>query len=107
MNYKFKIGAGHCYGELFLLTIFVVISQVIIYIWVQRSVSDHFEQMDSEIITHAAFNLRKRVTDTAEQTALSNSTDSAIPVSNDHLHSSWLDYDLKPLLLIKWSINFK
>ncbi|MGP4847542.1 hypothetical protein ACTXGQ_25825, partial [Marinobacter sp. 1Y8] len=44
-----------------LLTIFVVISQVIIYIWIQRSVKGHFEQMDAEIMTHAAFNLRKRV----------------------------------------------
>lgn len=26
----------------FLLTIFVVISQVVIYIWVQRSVNEHF-----------------------------------------------------------------
>ena len=42
---------------IFLLTIVVVISQIVIYIWVQRSVSGHFEQMDSEIITHAAFNL--------------------------------------------------
>lgn len=38
----------------FLLTVFVIISQVIIYAWVQRSVSGHFEQMDSEILTHAA-----------------------------------------------------
>ena len=46
---------------IFLLTLFVIISQVIIYAWVQRSVSGHFEQMDSEILTHAAFNLRKRM----------------------------------------------
>lgn len=87
----------------FLLTIFVVISQIIIYIWVQRSVSGHFEQMDSEIITHAAFNLRKRVVNKEDQITVSKptvptaSTSVAVP-DVDHLHSSWLDYDLKTLI---------
>ncbi|WP_201558602.1 ATP-binding protein [Psychrobacter sp. 72-O-c] len=102
MNYRFKNRRWPLlWRTVFLLTIFVVISQVIIYIWVQRSVSGHFEQMDSEIITHAAFNFRKQVIDAADQTALPNSTDSAIPVSDDHLHSSWLDYDLKTLIADK------
>jgi len=98
---------------IFLLTIFVVISQIVIYIWVQRSVNGHFEQMDSEIITHAAFNLRKRVTHLDEETASStlpssissstslNSSTLPAPIGADHLHSSWLDYDLKTLVADK------
>ena len=98
---------------IFLLTIFVVISQIVIYIWVQRSVNGHFEQMDSEIITHAAFNLRKRVTHLDEKTisstlpsSISSSTSTnsytlPAPIGADHLHSSWLDYDLKTLIADK------
>ncbi|WP_367103956.1 ATP-binding protein [uncultured Psychrobacter sp.] len=100
---------------IFLLTIFVVISQIVIYIWVQRSVNGHFKQMDSEIITHAAFNLRKRITHLDEETATSTSPSSlsattslnspTLPTSasigSDHLHSSWLDYDLKTLIADK------
>ncbi len=87
-----------------LLTIFVVISQVIIYIWVQRSVNSHFEQMDSEIITHAAFNLRQRITQNADQILRLNSpsaSGSAMPMNDDHLHSSQLDYELKMLIADK------
>lgn len=104
---------------IFLLTIFVVISQIVIYIWVQRSVNGHFEQMDSEIITHAAFNLRKRITHLDEETAsptlpsslsaatslnsptLSVQLQAPAPIGADHLHSSWLDYDLKTLIADK------
>ena len=109
-----------------LLTIFVVISQVIIYIWVQRSVNGHFEQMDVEIMTHAAFNLRKRMTDLSDsntsdplsqarrasndqQTLRAQSEVKKPPVTNrfsstaassetSHLHASWLDYDLRTLI---------
>jgi two-component system heavy metal sensor histidine kinase CusS len=109
MNYKFKNRRWPLlWRTVFLLTIFVVISQVIIYIWVQRSVSGHFEQMDSEIITHAAFSLRKRVINNDEQTVVSNTPTSSLPTASastlsvptnaDHLHSSWLDYDLKTLV---------
>ena len=98
MKYKFKNRRWPLlWRTVFLLTIFVVISQVIIYIWVQRSVSAHFEQMDSEIITHAAFNLRKRAMSREEQAA-SNLPASSAPTTADHLHSSWLDYDLKHLV---------
>ncbi|WP_353511606.1 hypothetical protein [Psychrobacter sp. JCM 18903] len=45
------------------LTVCVLISQAFLYIWIQRSVNDHFEQMDSEILTHAAFNLRQYMTE--------------------------------------------
>ncbi|MBI0427567.1 ATP-binding protein [Psychrobacter sp. NG27] len=109
-----------------LLTIFVVVSQVVIYIWIQHSVKGHFEQMDAEIMTHAAFNLRKQVaepnspiasqTPTSSQTLLNNqqplsSAPDAKPGINtptsvvsdeaDHLHSSWLDYDLKTVIANK------
>ena len=47
------------------LTVCVLISQAFLYIWIQRSVNDHFEQMDSEILTHAAFNLRQYMTEGA------------------------------------------
>ena len=82
----------------FLLTIFVVISQVVIYIWVQRSVNEHFEQMDSEIITHAAFNLRKRMANFNEQVEPFTVSKSQSIIDDNHLHSSWLDYDLKTLI---------
>lgn len=48
---------------LLLLTLCVVIIQICLYLWIQRSVNSHFEQMDSEILTHAAFNLRQQMTD--------------------------------------------
>ncbi|WP_416376101.1 ATP-binding protein [Psychrobacter celer] len=106
----------------FLLTIFVVLSQLIIYIWVQHSVKSHFEQMDAEIITHAAFNLRKRVTEADNQIASqtlpkpqspsntqqplsSKASSNLLPTiateNDDHLHSSALDYDLKTIIADK------
>lgn len=99
MKYKFENRRWPLlWRTVFLLTIFVVISQVIIYIWVQRSVNGHFEQMDSEILTHAAFNLRKRGNNIDDQIAISNLSTSSAPTGADHLHSSWLDYDLKTLI---------
>jgi len=85
----------------FLLTVFVVISQVIIYAWVQRSVSGHFEQMDFEIITHAAFNLRKSINDFDDQTKSSAVSKSQSLISANHLHPSQLDYDLKTVIVNK------
>ncbi|WP_350560771.1 ATP-binding protein [Psychrobacter sp. CAL346-MNA-CIBAN-0220] len=99
MKYKFKNRRWPLlWRTVFLLTIFVVISQIVIYIWVQHSVNNHFEQMDSEIITHAAFNLRKRLIIQNDQTASSNLPPSSVPNDAEHLHSSWLDYDLKTLI---------
>lgn len=83
---------------IFLLTLFVIISQVIIYAWVQRSVSGHFEQMDSEILTHAAFNLRKRMVSLEDHIELFTVSKSQALIDANHLHSSWLDYDLKTLI---------
>ena len=85
----------------FLLTVFVIISQVIIYAWVQRSVSGHFEQMDSEIITHAAFNLRKSINAFDDQTKSSAASKSQSLTSTNHLHPSRLDYDLKTVIVNK------
>ncbi len=109
-----------------LLTIFVVISQVVIYIWIQRSVKGHFEQMDAEIMTHAAFDLRKRAIEpsspitsqtlSSSQNPLNsqqllraapdvmtdgNTSTTAISDEVDHQHSSWLDYDLKTIIANK------
>ena len=83
---------------IFLLTLFVIISQVIIYAWVQRSVSGHFEQMDSEILTHAAFNLRKRMVSLEDHIEPFTVSKSQALIDANHLHSSWLDYDLKTLI---------
>ncbi|MES1964761.1 ATP-binding protein [Psychrobacter sp. AH5] len=89
---------------IFLLTVFVVISQVIIYIWVQRSVKGHFEEMDAEIITHAAFNWRQRLTHIAKPSTNASLSESLNPpkpirpMGNHYLHSSWLDYDLKTVI---------
>ena len=82
----------------FLLTIFVVISQVVIYIWVQRSVNEHFEQMDSEIITHVAFNLRKRMVNFNDHIEPFTVSKSQALIDVKHPHSSWLGYDLKTLI---------
>lgn len=99
MRYKFKNRRWPLlWRTVFLLTIFVVISQVIIYIWVQRSVNEHFEQMDSEIITHAAFNLRKRMVALGEEVEPLTASKSQSLIDDNHLHSSWLDYDLKTLI---------
>lgn len=109
MNDKFKSQRWPLLWRIvFLLTISVVISQFIIYVWVQRSVSDHLDQMDSEIITHAAFNSRKREISNNNQTvapnpstvSLSTAPTATLPMPTDaaHLHSSWLDYDLKTLV---------
>lgn len=115
---------------LLLLTIFVVLSQIVIYIWVQYSVKGHFEEMDAEIITHAAFNWRQRATDSDDglmsQNLLSapSSTNqlstnqlsekpsytkqfpekpllSTATESANHLHSSQQDYDLKTIIADK------
>ncbi|WP_201608483.1 ATP-binding protein [Psychrobacter okhotskensis] len=116
MRYKFdNRRLPLLWRTVFLLTIFVVVSQVIIYIWVQRSVKGHFEQMDAEIITHAAFNLRKRATDSDDRLTFQNllsSPSSINPLSEkpllstatesaNHLHSSQQDYDLKTIIADK------
>lgn len=98
----------------FLLTLFVVLSQIVLYIWIQRSVKGHFEEMDAEIITHAAFNLRQRLAELDTQNMLSSPIDTSLldpltlsapiqaaPNKDEHLHSSWLNYDLKMIITNK------
>lgn len=70
-----------------LITLFVVISQVMVYFWIQRSVSEHFEVMDAEILTHAAYNLRKAANEQNQASLIQNST--------NHNHSAGLNYDIQ------------
>ena len=76
---------------LFLLTLCVVITQICLYLWIQNSVNDHFEQMDSEILTHAAFNVRQHMSDIA----LNNQPVSQQPQS---MQNAGLDYDVKTVI---------
>ena len=76
---------------LFLLTLCVVITQICLYLWIQRSVNGHFEQMDSEILTHAAFNLRQHMTDSA----LNNQGITQLSSQPIQLHNIRLVYDIK------------
>jgi two-component system heavy metal sensor histidine kinase CusS len=61
-------------------------------------VSGHFEQLDSEILTHAAFNLRKRMVSLEDHIEPFTVSKSQALIDANHLHSSWLDYDLKTLV---------
>ncbi len=79
---------------LFLLTICVVITQICLYLWIQRSVNGHFEQMDSEILTHAAFNLRYDMTDSA----LDDQGAQLISKSPRQRQNAGLDYDVKTVI---------
>lgn len=69
-----------------LLAISVVMCQILMYFWIQRSVNSHFEVMDAEILTHAAFNLRK----SSELKDYGSDNSERI-----HLHNDGLDYDIK------------
>lgn len=69
-----------------LLTLFVVLSQIMVYFWIKRSVNEHFEVMDAEMLTHAVFNLRKSSKD------LDNSL---LDVNQVHRHDDGLDYNIK------------
>ena len=90
-----------------LLTVFVMITQIFLYIWIQRSVKGHFEQMDTETLTHAAFNLRQRITASewqqpaktviAEQTADHQPIANPLTASQSSVSAS-LDYEVKTLI---------
>ncbi|VWX31870.1 Integral membrane sensor signal transduction histidine kinase [Moraxellaceae bacterium 17A] len=54
--------------------------------------------MDSEIITHVAFNLRKRMVNFNDHIEPFTVSKSQALIDANHLHSSWLDYDLKTLI---------
>lgn len=83
-----------------LLTLCVVITQICLYLWVQRSVNGHFEQMDAEILSHAAFNLRQHMTDSAlnNQDTASLSDQSRKPRKLQPLQNAGLDYDVKTVI---------
>ncbi len=87
---------------LFLLTLCVVITQICLYLWVQRSVNGHFEQMDSEILTNAAFNLRQNMTDSVlddqGETQLSNQANLSVSKQPQPLKNAGLDYDVKTVI---------
>ena len=84
---------------IFLLTLCVVITQICLYLWIQRSVNGHFEQMDSEILTHTAFNLRQHMTDSLlddqGKTQFSNQPVNEQP---QQLQNAVLDYDVKTVI---------
>lgn len=69
------------------LMIGVIVTQILMYLWIQRSVSSHFEHMDSEVLTHAAFDLRQRLPFSADRLPNSpshpHSTNISLPLSYD------------------------
>lgn len=88
-----------------LLTVFVMITQIFLYIWIQHSVRGHFEQMDSETLTHAAFNLRQRMSATAlEQPStpeLAKQTVNSPQLDQQPLANPKLDYEVKTIIANK------
>ncbi|MDE4453906.1 histidine kinase dimerization/phospho-acceptor domain-containing protein [Psychrobacter sp. DAB_AL62B] len=87
---------------IFLLTLCVVVTQICLYLWIQRSVNGHFEQMDSEILTHAAFNLRQHMTDSLLDdqsiTQLSDQPNQPVSKQSQPLQNAGLDYDVKTVI---------
>jgi len=75
------------------LTLGVILTQILIYAWVQRSVTTHFDHMDSEILTHAAFNLRQRLSNESNDPAIATTTPPSIYNS-----TAELDYELKAII---------
>ena len=82
---------------LFLLTLCVIITQICLYLWIQRSVNGHFEQMDAEILTHAAFNVRQNMTDSL----LNNQGATQLSSQPIQLQNVGLDYDVKTVITDK------
>ena len=84
---------------IFLLTLCVVITQICLYLWIQRSVNGHFEQMDSEILTHAAFNLRQHMTDSAlDDQGKKQLSNQPVNKQPQQLQNAVLDYDVKTVI---------
>ena len=82
-----------------------MITQIFLYIWIQHSVRGHFEQMDSETLTHAAFNLRQRMSATAlEQPStpeLAKQTVNSPQLDQQPLANPKLDYEVKIIIANK------
>lgn len=81
-----------------LLTVFVIIAQIFLYLWIQRSVNGHFEQMDSETLTHAAFNLRQRMTD-SEVNGQTTASPFNETLDNASSAKASLDYEVKTVIV--------
>ena len=79
---------------LFLLTLCVVVTQICLYLWIQRSVNGHFEQMDAEILTHSAFNMRQNMTDNL----LDSQSTTQLSNQPQQLQDAVLDYDVKTVI---------
>lgn len=75
------------------LTLGVILTQILIYAWVQRSVTTHFDHMDSEILTHAAFNLRQRLSNESSDPTIATTNPPSIYNS-----TAELDYELKAII---------
>lgn len=82
---------------IFLLTLCVVITQICLYLWIQRSVNGHFEQMDAEILSHTAFNLRHYMTDSSFDNTATISLFTQ-PREPQQLSNAELDYDVKTVI---------
>lgn len=85
---------------IFLLTLCVVVTQICLYLWIQRSVNGHFEQMDSEILKHAVFNVRRNITNHMKNDSLDNHNQGDTPpfYSSQRLKNTALDYDVKTVI---------
>ncbi len=80
-----------------LLSLCVIVTQIFLYVWIQRSVNDHFEQMDAEILTHAAFNLRQYM-DSNSIFDTSNTKKKPLSQQMLALQNASIDYEVKTVI---------
>ena len=80
-----------------LLSLCVIVTQIFLYVWIQRSVNEHFEQMDAEILTHAAFNLRQYM-DSNSIVDTSNTKKKPLSQQTLTLQNASIDYEVKTVI---------
>lgn len=80
-----------------LLSLCVIVTQIFLYVWIQRSVNEHFEQMDAEILTHAAFNLRQYM-DSNSIVDTSNTKKKPLSQQTLALQNASIDYEVKTVI---------
>lgn len=80
-----------------LLSLCVIVTQIFLYVWIQRSVNEHFEQMDAEILTHAAFNLRQYM-DSNSIVDTSNTKKKPLSQQALALQNASIDYEVKTVI---------
>lgn len=80
-----------------LLSLCVIVTQIFLYVWIQRSVNEHFEQMDAEILTHAAFNLRQYM-DSNSIVDTSNTKKKLLSQQTLALQNASIDYEVKTVI---------